>query len=403
MKKLTFFSLMIFSLLLAACASPQATPAPIATANPTTVVAEGHVIPLADVKLSFSVRGKVAEILASEGQTVRAGDVLVRLADSEQAAAAVTAANLELTQAQQASDAFLRNEALNRAQAWTTYQQAQLARATAQLAWEKINPNTIQDQIDTADATVSDMKKLMDDAQTELDKYKDLKADNPTRRTAEDALRTAEANYNDALRKIEDLRRQVDAPRAALDSALAAEAEALRRQVDAPRAALDSALAAEAEALRVYDLTKSGPNAEQQAILDARLNNANAQVAAAQTALDGYSLQAPFAGTITDVNLSLGQLIGPETWAIQLADLSAWTIETSDLTELEVVNVSVGQPVEIRPDALSGVVLNGVVDAIGQSSKTQGGDVLYTVKIRLTDGDPALRWGMTVEATFVGQ
>jgi len=381
MKKLTFFSLMIFSLLLAACASPQATPAPIATANPTTVVAEGHVIPSADVKLSFSVRGKVAEILVSEGQTVRAGDVLVRLADSEQAAAAVAAANLELTQAQQASDAFLRNEALNRAQAWTTYQQAQLARATAQLAWEKINPNTIQDQIDTADATVSDTKKLMDDAQTELDKYKDLKADNPTRRTAEDALRTAEANYNDALRKIEDL----------------------RRQVDAPRAALDSALAAEAEALRVYDLTKSGPNAEQQAILDARLNNAKAQVAAAQNALDGYLLQAPFAGTITDVNLSLGQLIGPETWAIQLADLSAWTIETSDLTELEVVNVSVGQPVEIRPDALSGVVLNGVVDAIGQSSKTQGGDVLYTVKIRLTDGDPALRWGMTVEATFAGQ
>jgi multidrug resistance efflux pump len=83
-----------------------------------------------------------------------------------------------------------------------------------------------------------------------------------------------------------------------------------------------------------------------------------------------------------------------------MGDFSAWYIETSDLTELEVVHITVGQTVEIRPDALPDLVLKGTVESISQSSKTQGGDVLYTVKIKLNDYDPALRWGMTVEATF---
>jgi hypothetical protein len=44
--------------------------------------------------------------------------------------------------------------------------------------------------------------------------------------------------------------------------------------------------------------------------------------------------------------------------------------------------------------------LNGIVEQIGLSYRTQGGDVLYTVKIKLNEGDERLRWGMTVELTF---
>jgi len=380
MKKTLFFSLILLTLLLTACAAPQATATPAQTPSPNLVIAEGHILPRQDVKLSFSVRGKVQEILAQEGQTVRAGDPLLRLADSEQAAAGLAAANLAQIQAQQDYDDFLRNEALFRAQAWDAYLKTQTARAQAQIAWEKVDPNTVQDDIDTADADARDKKKLLEDAQTEADKYKDLKTDNPTRRNAEDALRQAQADYNTALRKMEELRQQVDGPRAALDAALAAETEALRK----------------------YTAQQNGPDPEQKALLEARLNNAKAQVAAAQNALDSYSLKAPFAGTVTDVTPALGQLVGPETWAVQLADLSVWTVETSDLTELEVVKINVGQAVEIRPDALEALTLTGVVESISQSSKTQGGDVLYTVKIKLNDSDPALRWGMTVQVTFPG-
>jgi len=380
MKKTIFFTLTLLSLLLAACGAQNQAPAVTGTSVPANqVVAEGHIIPLQDLRLFFQARGTVAEILVKEGQSVSKGDVLIRLGDREQAQAALTAANLELTQAQQAYDDFVRNEGYDSASAWEAYQKAQVVRAAAQKEWEKIKPNDVQDEIDKAEAEVKDKKKALDDAQENFDKYKDLKTDNPTRRKAEDELRTAETNYNEAQRKVEELQREIDGPKAVLEAAQAAEAEAKRK----------------------YELTKDGLDAEKKAILEARLNNAKAQVAAAEKSLDNYDLKAPFSGTVTDVNVTVGELLGPEKFAIQLADFSAWYVETSDLTELEVVNVYVGQTVEIRPDALKDVTLEGEVESISQSSKTQGGDVLYTVKVKLNDTEPALRWGMTVEATFM--
>ncbi len=44
--------------------------------------------------------------------------------------------------------------------------------------------------------------------------------------------------------------------------------------------------------------------------------------------------------------------------------------------------------------------MSGVVEEISQSFKSQGGDILYTVRIKVNDVDPRMRWGMTVEVTF---
>lgn len=358
-------SVILASLVLAGCGTaqtPNATPAENTPGD--TVAAEGHVVPNSDVKLTFNIRGQVAEILVTEGQKVSKGDVLIRLGDREQAQA-------EAVAAQQDYDEFIRTAALSSAQAWEAYQEAQTTRAEAQLEWEKVDPNSIQDQIDTAQTDVQDKKKALSDAKDDLAKYLDLKDDNPTRRQAEADVRRAEADYNTALRKVEDL----------------------QREVDTPRAALDSALAAEAEAKRTYELSRDGANPEKKDVLASRL-------AAAKDALASYELSAPFDGVVTDVNTSVGELIGPDKFAVQMADFSQWFVETSDLTELEVVNVREGQQVVITPDALPQVTLTGTVVRISQSYKQQGGDILYTVKIRLDDSNPHLRWGMTVQATF---
>jgi len=124
-------------------------------------------------------------------------------------------------------------------------------------------------------------------------------------------------------------------------------------------------------------------------------------MAAAQSRLDNYNLTAPFAGTVTDIYLEIGQFVGPEARAVLLADLSEFMIETSDLTELEVVKINVGQIVEIVPDALPDTTLLGKVEAIAQSFTTQAGDINYKVTISLDETDPDLRWGMTLELTFI--
>ena len=371
--------LVIPALLLAACGG-QATPEPV-QAEPLpaeAVIAEGHLVPNEDLSLSFTVRGKVAEILVEEGQMVREGDVLIRLADREQAQAALAAAQLELTTAQQANDEFLRTEGLVRADAWQVYMDMQVARADAEREWEDLNLDNIDERIDDRKADVEDRKKDLDDARDEFDKYKDLDEENTSRKNAEDDLERAQEDYNESIR---DLEEEI-------------------RERETVRATLDQALANEAEAKHQYELSLDGPNVEQLALLEARLNNAEAQVASAESNLSNYELKAPFDGEVMDINVSVNELVGPETLVVIMADTSQWYIETSDLTELEVVDVIEGQNVNILADALPEVEMSGVVEEISQSFKSQGGDILYTVRIRVDDVDPRMRWGMTVEVTF---
>lgn len=92
-----------------------------------------------------------------------------------------------------------------------------------------------------------------------------------------------------------------------------------------------------------------------------------------------------------------------QTRAVSIADFSAWTIKTTDITELEVVKLAEGQKVNINPDALPDLQLKGAVVEISNAYTLQGGDILYTVRIRVDGADPRLRWGMTVEAVFLEQ
>jgi multidrug efflux pump subunit AcrA (membrane-fusion protein) len=367
------------ALLLPGCGSAAgATPNATTSAEPLPVIAEGHVVPAESLYLTFPARGRVQEILVQEGQTVRDGQVLVRLGDREQAQAALAAAQLAQEQAQQDYDDFTRTEDLASAAAQQAYLDAQVARAAAERRWEALNLDNITTRIDDAQSVVKDKKKILDDAQTTFDRYADLDKDNATRKLAEDALTQAQDNYNEAVRQL----------------------ESIERERDSVRAALDLVLSNEAEAKHDYEATLDGPDPAKKALLQDRLQSAQAQAAAAQAALDAYDLKAPFAGTVADINVTAGQLVGPETWAVLIADFGQWYVDTSDLTELEVVKVVQGQPVTVTVDALPGVELAGTVDKVGQSFSIQGGDVLYTVHIRLTTIDPQLRWGMTVEVTF---
>ena len=176
--------------------------------------------------------------------------------------------------------------------------------------------------------------------------------------------------------------------------------EGLTNARDTVQAALLAAKNTEAEALRTFQNTQTGPDSDKLSLAQAQLDNAKAQTAAALDILNSYDLKAPFDSTVMDINVTTNQMIGPETWAVAIADTSQWYVDTSDLNELDVVKVSVGQKVDITADALPGVKMSGSVEEIGETPKNQGTDVLYTVHILLNNPDPLLRWGMTMEVTF---
>ena len=380
MKKLLFpIVILLVSFALAACGAASPTEiTSTSTPGPQVFVAEGHIIPQTSLNLSFLVRGKVEEILVSKGDKVTAGQVLIRLADQEQAQASLAAAKLEQISATQALDDLNRTSSLAHAQDWQTYINAQQARAAAERAWEKLDLDAVKEEISNAQADVNSAKADLEDAQKEFDKYKDLDQDNTTRKNAEDALKIAQDAYNETLRKL----------------------EGATNKRDSLQAAMELSRAAEAEAKRSYENTLSGADQDNLNLLEQRVASANAQVSAAQFLLDSYELRAPIDGTIADINLIVGQQAGPETWAVVLADFSQWFVDTNDLSELDVVKVKTGQQVEISADALPGQIMTGVVEEIAIAPKIQAGDILYTVHIKLNDPDVLLRWGMTVEVTF---
>jgi hypothetical protein len=85
---------------------------------------------------------------------------------------------------------------------------------------------------------------------------------------------------------------------------------------------------------------------------------------------------------------------------VTIADFSSWLIETTDLTEIDVVNLSEGQPVTVTLDAVPDAKLTGVIQSIGQSYEEKQGDIVYPVTVALDDSHPSLRWGMTAVVAF---
>jgi HlyD family secretion protein len=366
--------------LLAGCGA--ATPTPSADTVPSTpaaiVIAEGNLTPARSEALAFPAHGRIAEILVNEGDVVTQGQVLIRLGDRQPAAAALAAAELELTDARQSAEELERTASLAHAQAWEAYLASQAKRAQAQRAWEQLDLDALDRDIEDAQARLEDRREDLEDAQQEFDKYKDLADDNASRLNAEDRLEQAREDLNEAARRLDET----------------------RERRDGVRAALDLAQAREDEARYAFQNSQDGADKDLAALADARLANAKAQVAAAEAALDRFDLRAPFDGELVDLPADLQQSVGPDTSVALLADTRGWTIDTSDLTELEVVKIAVGDAVVLRADALPDEVFAGTVLEIGAAPRLMGGDVLYTVRIVPDDIDPRWRWGMTFEVTW---
>lgn len=371
MNKMTFKKMILpilLMLVLSACGGGQTatTPEPAADAAISSgeVVAEGRLEPLHATNLTFQARGVVEEVFVQAGDTVSEGDILARLANAGAAEAQVLAA-------QDAYDTLLRNESGDRAKLWDAYMKAQIARAEVEREWEDLDVDAIDDRIKELDGDIEDLRDELKTAQEDFDKYKDLDKDNSKRKAAKDDLETAQNNLNEKIRERE---------------------EEMRKRDDV-KAKYDAALAAEAEAKYQYEISLDGPNKDQLAIAKANLD-------AAKDTLSNYVIAAPFSGVVAEVGVKAGEQVTVDTRAVSVVDDSQWFVETTDVTELEVVNISVGQSVILRPDALPDLELTGTVTEIGNAFTQSGGDILYTVRVRVDGSDPRLKWGMTFETIF---
>jgi len=383
-RNLIFFSIFFLTaLLLSSCSvfdtqsTPESTPIPTVQAS-SSVISQGNLVPKDYMYLAFPGGGHISEILVKQGDQVTTGQLLASLGDRQQYQANLTATQLEVENAQQALNDLNKNADISSANAWLTLEDANQAVIQAEIAWSLVDTDDYQKKIDDAEIKVSDAKTALDDAQTEFDKYANLAADNPTRKTAETALTTAQDDYDAAVHERDQL--IIDKNKA--------------------EASLQLAQALQAKAQTNYDSTRQGPDPDQLKLAQMNLDTALAHQTSAQAALDNLDLKAPFSGTVVDVNVSVGELVGSDKWAVLVADFSEWYVDTSDLTEQEVTKVSIGQGATIKPDALPDLQVKGEVIEIADRFYVQAGDVLYKVRLHVPQPDPNFRWGMTVEVTF---
>lgn len=356
---------------LAACSGFQAQATPTVEAQPIDetqpmVSATGKVVPAHWSRLSVTVPGVVQEILVEEGDQVKEGDVLLRLKGKEDLSAAIAAARFETSAAQKALDDLYQNAETASTQALDSVAVLEKKVRDAQYQLDNFTPPVIQSKMTTQEALIW-AKQRMEEARAAFQPYKYYPESDDTREDRKEDLDDAQADYNSAVKRLEY------------------ETELAVAQANLQKAKED------------YDIWKAGPDPKDVAVAQARLDNAKAALAAAEAKLDDLELLAPFDGTISEVDVRLGEAISPELPAMLIADLVDLQVETTDLNEIDAARIAVGAPVLVTFDALPGVEVQGNVKSIAPKA-SEGSGVNYTVVIVLDQIPDLLRWGMTAFA-----
>jgi len=396
MKKQYFLSLitsLVMLILLTACDSLPALPGqsteeaesteiPIVIAD-TEIISEGRLVPNQYVNLSFKSGGQVVELLVDEGEVVEEGQVMARLGNREQLEAAVAGAQVELLNAEQASDKLFENSDVSTALAYQAVSDARDALRDGERYKNNLEAGSRQTSIDTARADVIVLKERLDDAREDYKVYENKTDDNLKRAALLSKFADAQQRYDNAVRLLNNLQGSPSE----LDIAIA-------------DANVSVAVASLALAEQEYAKVKDGPDPDQLAVVEARIAAAEANLAAVESALDNIELVAPIPGTIVDLDIKVGEQVSPGQPVVVLADFSQWAVDTDDLTEIEVPDISIGQSVTVTPDALPDLELTGTVESIKDIYEEKRGDITYTARIILDESDPRLRWGMTVVVVF---
>ena len=204
----------------------------------------------------------------------------------------------------------------------------------------------------------------------------------------------AQVQVNGARAALSGAEAQVEAVQAGLGRARA-EVALAQAQVAAAEAQVVAAQARVAQVQAQLELLKAGPRPEDVALAQARVAEAEAALEAAESALAQARFVSPFAGTVARLEVREGEVVSPGQPILYLGDLRTLQVETTDLNEVDIARVRVGQGVEITFDALPERIFTGQVESIEPIATPGQGGTNYTAIISLDQLDPELRWGMT--------
>jgi HlyD family secretion protein len=394
----------------------------LAGATPEELAASEAQLRAAEAQLR-QTQGSVTkeDVRATQAQLAQAQAQLAQLkggpkeVDVRSAQAALDQARINLQAQRDQLSASKTNTQIQLAQASDALVQAQTRYSTAKWHWQHVQENgtdplnpkmTGPDGRTVANKLNSAQKQQYQDAFVQAE---------AALHSAEQAVTQAQVAYDSAraaeVSGIQAAEQQIAASQAGLDRLHApadadqvasanaqlasAQAEMARLKGDQRGGALDAAQAQVDVAQANLARLQTGAPESELAVARAQVASADAELNLARLRLAEMELKAPFAGTIAVLDLRAGEYVAPGAAVAQLADISAWQVETSDLTELSIAKVRAGAPVTITFDALPGLELAGKVARIKQYGESKQGDITYTVVIAPERQEAQLRWNMT--------
>ncbi|MCL6238768.1 efflux RND transporter periplasmic adaptor subunit [Acinetobacter sp. ANC 5033] len=310
--------------------------------------------------ITSMVTGQVAEVLVSDTQQVKKGDVLVRI-DARDAEIALAQAQAELLKAKRQYKQTAANSSSLNSQIFVS-----------------------DDAIHSASAQVAKAQADLNKAQDELQRRQQLAASGAISKeelsTAQSAVNTAKASF--------------DVAQAGL-----AQAKSSQKAAQSNKAANDALI------------QDSNENSTPDVLV------AQARLQQAQLDLERTQIKAPFDGVVTRRNIQVGQRIAPGTSLMMVVPVSQLYVD-ANFKESQLAGVQAGQKVELTSDLYGDKVkFNGIVTgfsggtgsafALIPAQNATGNWIKVVqrlpVRIRLDPKELAehpLRVGLSMEATI---
>jgi RND family efflux transporter MFP subunit len=141
-------------------------------------------------------------------------------------------------------------------------------------------------------------------------------------------------------------------------------------------------------------LKKAGASAEEVAAQEAKVKQAEANLAAVDAQLEQMVLKSPFAGLITKQDAKLGEIIAANAKLVSVISKDRLEVE-ANVPEVNIGRVAKDNPVNITLDAFAKENFSGKVYSIEPAETIVDGVVNYKVKIRFDIQEERLKTGLT--------
>ena len=178
-----------------------------------------------------------------------------------------------------------------------------------------------------------------------------------------------------------------------------------RQQIDDSEALVRSRKALLDSQKQMLELARIGPRTEAIDAQRATVRQLEGSLALAMVDLNDTIIRAPFAATVLNRNVEVGEFVttgfvgdqGAKGYVLSIADLNDLRVEL-DVSQNDIAKASPGQPCFITTDAYPDHIYKGVVELISPEANRQKATVL--VRVKVLEPDELIKPDMNAKVSF---